>query len=154
LSVVIGDLKKHEFLIISEKRRNVYIQIAAGGSLGTRVEAVSEQFYPDLGKNEQKTLRDFGWKPPTYILGPKSKGPPGGSCNYYINVGKTSSSTLADFIVRTFREVYRTRSPKALQYRAFGDTGDHNYEIRFPTLGLKPEPRSQIESGIEKSTAQ
>lgn len=145
LSVVIGHLRKHDFLIISEKKRNVYIQFAAGGSLGMRVEAVSEQFYPNLGKNEKETLRDFGWRPPTYVLGPRSKGPPHGSCNYYIDVSKMSSSTLADLVVRTFCDVYRTRRPTALQYRAFSDTGDHHYEIRFPLLDVKGEPRSQID---------
>ena len=151
LSVTIGGLQKHQFLIISEKKRNVYIQFAAGGNLGMRVEAVSEQFYPDLGEGQRKMLRDFGWMPPTYVLGPRSKGPPGGSCNYYISVSKTSSSALADFVVRTFCDVYRTRRPTALQYRAFGDKGDFKYDLRLPSLGLELEPRSQIASGLEKS---
>lgn len=154
LSLVIGELRRHEFLILSERKRNVYIQLASGGSLGMQAEAVSEQFYPGVGENEKKMLRILGWKPPTYFLGSATKGPRGGgSCNYYINAGNVAPSKLADFITRTFCDVYCTRTPAALQYRAFGDTPNGTYELRFPELGLRLEKHSQIISAVVKSKA-
>lgn len=140
LSAVIGSLQKYEFLILSEKTRNVYIQFAAGGSLGMTVEAVSEQFCPSVGKNEKEKLRDLGWRPPTYVLGQRSMGPAHGSCNYYIDAGKTPPAALADLVVRTFCGVYHTPLPESLQYQAFFDNHVYHYDIPLPALGLEPKP--------------
>jgi hypothetical protein len=149
LAVVIADLHEHDFLILSEKKRNVYIQFASGGRAGIRVEAVSEQFFPDLDKEDKMNLDELGWSPPTYILGPKGEKVPGGSCNYSIDPDKMSSAKLADLVVRTFCLVYHTPHPGDLQYRAFHAP---NTEMRFPTLGLElaPDPAASVNSSQPK----
>jgi len=141
LAIVIKDLDEDEYLIISEKKRNIFVQFSAQGSFGIRVEAVSAQFYREgvtLGREEKKMFRALGWRRPTYVKKPGMSEPPDGSCNYYVDTVDASPSDLAELAVRTFHSVYGTRHPWSLQYRAFGSD---NYEIRFPTLGLKREPK-------------
>jgi hypothetical protein len=138
LAVVIRDLHKRDFLIISEKTRNVYIQLADGGTLGIRVEAASEQFYPGLQKEDILTLKELGWKSPTYILKPNPGPEPDGSCNYYFDADNMSATALADFVVRTLRDVYETPFFGELKYRAFHDGGrEDRHDIEFPALGLE-----------------
>lgn len=137
LALVIADLEEDEYLIVTEKKRIVYVQFAAQGFFGMRVEAVSPSFFEldvRFSKKEKKRLLAMGWRNPTYVWEPGMNEPPDGSCNYYMDVVSPSYAALAELAVRTLREVYRTRHPSSLQYKAFGEEG---HSIRFPTLGLK-----------------
>jgi len=149
LTAVLGSLHEHEFLILSEKKRNVYIQFASGGRAGLDVEAVSKQFFPDLSKEGKMNLDELGWSPPTYILGPNGEQVPGGSCNYSIHPDNMSSAALADLVVRTFCLVYHTRHPADLQYHSFRAP---NTNIEFPALGLEwvPQPSASSKSSQPK----
>jgi len=142
LAAVLADLDEDEFLILSEKQRNVYVQFVAQGFFGMRVETTSQAFLGpgfDFSKQDKKVLRALGWREPTYIMDPDGDNPPDGSCNFFVDAGSTSFSVLADLTVRTLRDVYHTWRPGSLQYRAFGSSG---YGIRFPSLGLKREENS------------
>lgn len=144
LTLVLGDMDEDEYLILSEKKRTVYIQFAAQGAFGMRVEAVSEALCgPDvtLSKEDKKTLKRLGWSSPTYTKQPNSSQrpspsqSPNGSCNYYVGTDASIPFTVAaELAVRTLSRVYHTRHPGVLQYRAYGSEG---YDIRFPSLGLK-----------------
>jgi hypothetical protein len=87
LAMVIADLDEDEYLIISEKERNVYVQFAAQGFFGMRVEATSPEFFFEsdvkFSEEEKKALPAMGWRKPTYVRKPDMDEPPGGSCNYY-----------------------------------------------------------------------
>ena len=140
LALVIADLEEDEYLIISEKRRKIYVQFSAQGYYGMRMEAIANEFLDPadrLTRDALRTLRSLGWRLPTYKRAKVDSEPPVGSCNYYIDADKpVSFSQLAAVAVQTLQYVYCTRHPGALQYRAFGDDG---HSIRFPTLGLKKE---------------
>ena len=140
LALVIADLEEDDYLIISEKERNIYVQFSAQGYYGMRMEAVGNEFLDRadrLTRDVQRTLRLLGWRMPTYKRAKVDSEPPVGSCNYYIDADKpVSFSQLAAVAVQTLQQVYCTRHPGALQYRALGPDG---YSIRFPTLGLKKE---------------
>jgi hypothetical protein len=139
LAGALGQLKNHDFFIISEQQRNVYIQISDGGPEGLDAEAVSEQFFPELSKDGKMTLLELGWNAPTYKMEANTKPPATGSCNYYmeIDTDKFSAAELADVVARTFREAYLTPLPGDLEYRAFFDDHTRNYAIQFQDLGLK-----------------
>lgn len=138
LAKVIEDLEEDEYLIISEKKRNVYVQFAAQGFFGMRVEAAGNEFLGvdvQLPKDAQRTLRSLGWLSPTYVKTKVRSEPPDGSCNYYIDADTSVPfAVLARVAIQTLQQFYRTRHPGDLQYKAFGSSG---YMIRFPSLGLK-----------------
>jgi len=139
LAQTIADMDEDEFLIIEEKKRLVYAQFSAQGFFGMRVETVSPAFCkiePSLSKTNFATLRKLGWKDPTYIHKSGQPEPTKGSCNYYIDTGfPVPFSDVAELVVRTLRDVYRTRYPGALRYCAFAS--NDTYKIRFSSLGLK-----------------
>lgn len=144
LALVIADLSEDEYLVVSEKKRVVYVQFAAQGFFGIRVEAVSRAFSGsdvNFSKKKKKILRAMGWRKPTYAKKPGVAEPPDGSCNYYIDARSASCEELATLAVRTLRDVYCTRHPSSLQYYAFGKEMEKDYDIRFPTLGLKREKK-------------
>ncbi len=141
LALAIADLDEDEYLIVGEKTRNVYVQFSAQGFFGMRMEAVSNEFLEQddkLSKEELRSLRSLGWRPPTYVRSKVAQEPPVGSCNYYLDADNpVPYKKMASIAMETLQNVYRTRHPTALQYKAFSSTG---YLIRFPTLGLKRDP--------------
>jgi len=140
LAQSLADMDEGEHLIIEEKKRTVYVQFAALGFSGMRVEAVSSTYClpeVELSKEDLNTLRALGWNPPTYIPSKTIPTPKTGSCNYYLDVDfPVSSCGLAELTVQTLRTVYHTAHPRLLHYLAFGPLGNA-YQIRFSNLGIE-----------------
>ena len=137
----LADLGEDEFLIISYKRANYFVQFAAQGRFGMRVEATCNAFIdPDavLTDDQYAVMARLGWQRATEQL-QKSGAPldPDGSPNFFLDVPNSAHrDALGQLTVATFREAYGILHPGELQYRAFGEPGT---SIRFPTLGLKRE---------------
>ena len=134
-------LEEDEFLIISHKRANYFVQFAAQGSFGVRVEATCNAFIDpnDVLTDEQyAVMAQLGWQRATErLLESGAPQDPDGSPNFFLSLpNPVNRAALGQLTVATFRTVYGVLHPGELQYRAFGDGGA---SIRFPTMGLKRE---------------
>jgi hypothetical protein len=143
LAACIGDLAEDEYLIISRKRVNQYVQFAGHGSYGIRAEAAGNGYIepPELLLDERQYARmqRLGWSRPTAL---PDQPTPLGSPNFYADVDATDAGlrALARRTTQTFRTVYGVGHPGMLEYQAFHSEGT---SIRFPTLLIKrrmPEP--------------
>ena len=138
LAVCLAALEEDECLVISYKRANYFVQFAALGNFGMRMEASSNSFIePDasLIDDQYQVMTSLGWQRAT-VLPTEPDDPEGteGSPNFFIDVGVPVNETaLGQLAVTTLRRVYGITHPGMLQYFAFGDGGS---SIRFPTLGL------------------
>ncbi len=89
LASVLEQLREDQFLIISTKRSNRYVQFAGQGAFGIRAETVCNQYLPasdQLDAAQIATLQGFGWQLPTGS--PDKATPerdPDGSPNFYID---------------------------------------------------------------------
>jgi hypothetical protein len=144
LATVLERLDEDQFLILSVKRSNRFIQFAAQGAFGIRIETTSNSY---LEKPEQLdtcqivTLIGDGWHVPTGI--PADSTPeddPDGSPNFYVEFPHpVSFDVVANLTVRTLAEILRVPHPASLQYEAFNENGQ---AIELPELGLKPGTRA------------
>ena len=67
LAEVLEVLEEDQFLVISTKRGWGYVQFAAQGSFGLRIEAVSNHYLPEdaqLDAAQLEALLALGWSPP------------------------------------------------------------------------------------------
>ncbi len=136
-------LDEDEFLIISYKRANYYVQFAGLGSFGMRMEASSNSFIEpeaSLVDEQYQAMTALGWQRATVLPPEPGESSDGdGSPNFFIDVAApVNVAALGQLAVTTLRRVYDIAHPEMLQYFAFGDGGS---SIRFPTLGLKHERR-------------
>lgn len=142
LAAVLPALKEDEYLIVELKHTNQYVQFAAQGHHGMRVEVVSNAFLADnlqLSATESARLTQMGWHSPTTAprQSDDEEEAPDGSPNYYIDAAApVPYDRLAELAVRTLRDVYRVGHPGNLQYVGASFVGQFA-SIRFPTLGLK-----------------
>jgi hypothetical protein len=141
LAVALGDLDEDEFLVISAKNMSYFVQFAAQGAYGMRVEAISNAYIMDedheLSEEEYQKLLDLGWNAPTYEPddGLELDPPAEGSSNFYLDVATpVPYPTVAALAVDTLGQIYQVRYPGELQYRGYS-TDD--VSIRFPLLGIK-----------------
>ena len=128
LATALKSMQEDEHLIISEKRANRFVQFAASGGFGIRMETTSNAY---LGKTESHSERihlallALGWKPPTDT--PAKSTPeddPDGSPNYYIDFPEgTSQRCIATLAVRTLADLYEISHPGNLEYDAFDSEG-------------------------------
>lgn len=142
LAEALSDLAEDEYLILSHKRADYYVQFAAQGAFGMRAETMSNAHITEaadqLSPTAFRTLLRLGWNPPTRQP-PESeiKHEPGGSPNYYLDFSSpVPCDEIARLTVRTFREVFGTTHPGFLEYRAFHSKGT---DIRFPSLKINRE---------------
>ncbi len=151
LTLHLETLERGEFLIIAQRGRNRFVQVAAGGHGDFRLETVSNFYLEPLG--DPLTARDFarlealGWRRPTQLPPEDTLGAPQpyGSCNFWCDAdGVTRVAPLARMLVRTLREVHHVRHPRQLSYTAFHRTRG---AMLLPTLGLprQPEPEPMPE---------
>jgi hypothetical protein len=139
LAAVLEGLQEDQFLIISVKKSNNYVQFAGQGAHGLRMETTSNHY---LDKTDQLTeeqiamLTNSGWNPPTNC--PEEATPekdPEGSSNFFIDYSlPVPIKNVADLAVKTFSEILRVPYPGYLEYKAF-DTDDNS--LVYPALGLK-----------------
>lgn len=140
LAEALSDLAEDEYLILSDKRGNYYVQFAAQGAFGMRAEAVSNVYIDEPGKelsrDAYRTLLDLGWTPPTKLRPElETKGEPEGSPNFFVDrSAPVHCGEVARLAVRTFREAFDISHPGFLEYRAFHSNGA---SIRFPSLKIK-----------------
>ena len=149
LATCLEVLEEDEYLIISSKLANHYVQFAAQGKFGMRVEAACNTYiHPPqacLTEEDYATMKQLGWNgatmPPPELL-PGSP-PPDGSPNFFIDAAfPVEFDPLAALAVKTFRLVYGVVHPGLLQYKSFARGGG---SIRFPTLRLKRSEDSEEE---------
>lgn len=145
LAAVLEKLEEDQFLILSVKNSNRFIQFAAQGSFGVRVETTSNSYLakPEKLKKEQiVALISLGWAEPTGSPDEATQSnDPDGSPNFFIEFcTPVSFEAVADFAVKTLSKVLRVPHPGSLQYQAFDDLGEG---IALPELGLKLEKQIQ-----------
>ena len=141
LALCLDDLQEDEFLVLSSKRANHYVQFAAQGRFGMRVEAASNAYIEEseaqLSVEDYTTMARLGWHGPTEPRLDELKGPPDpdGSPNFFLDSSyPVDFQHLAKLVVDTFRQIYRITHPGKLRYKAFARGGT---AIRFPTLRLQ-----------------
>jgi hypothetical protein len=142
LAACLSALEEDEFLILSYKRSNYYVQFAGQGRFGMRVEAASNTYIvpPEarLSIEDQAVMIRLGWQLPTELPPEETGLPPNpdGSPNYFLDVAYPLDFwQVAELAVATFRRVYHVAHPGMLQYKAFN--GGDNSGIRFPTLRVQ-----------------
>jgi hypothetical protein len=137
LAICLADLSEDEFLIVSSKNKNYFVQFVAQGQFGVRIEAASNIYVepPEavLSAEDYSAMGELGWKCPTEVPGPPLD--PDGSPNFFIDLSSpVDFGCLAALAVHTLRRIYCIQHPGQLQYKSFASDGT---EIRFPTLRLK-----------------
>ncbi len=129
LARVLEQMQDGEFLIISLKNSNRYVQFSAQGARGFRVESTCNAFLKtadQLGPQALRKLAALGWRQPTGEL--RQATPmkdPEGSPNFFQNFEvRNGYAAMAELTVRTLREVHRAPSPIFLEYYAFDERGN------------------------------
>ncbi len=143
LAICLADLLEDEFLVLTSKRANYFVQFADQGQFGMRIEATSNVYVdpPEavLSADAYTAMDELGWKSPTGVPGSEPRDPDG-SPNFFLDLANpVDFKRVAGLAVQTLRQVYRIQHPGQLQYKSFSSTGG---EIRFPTLRIKREPVS------------
>ena len=138
LAAAIGDLDEDEFLVLERKNTNYFVQFAAQGSFGLRVEAAANAYQPRPDRIPEAAvvhLIYLGWKPPTYIQSHEYSEPVDGSPNFYLDVAApVPFEDISALAVETLRGAFGVRHPGELQYEGYSDRLS---SIRFPQLGIK-----------------
>jgi hypothetical protein len=139
LALCLASLVEDDYLVISYKRANYYLQFAAQGQFGMRVEAASNAYIVPaqarLSAEGYGAMNQLGWQIPTVL--PGGEPDPDGSPNFFVDLASpVDFKSLSELAIRTFRQVYGMRHPGQLQYKAFSSGGA---QIRLPTLRLKWE---------------
>lgn len=137
LALALRDLDEDDWLILSLKDSNRFVQFMAQGAHGFRAETVSDYYLPEdehLTDAQFRTLVHLGWRAPTGL--PDEFGPAtGGSPNYFIDLAPPiSHEALALLAVATLIRVHGARHPGDLEYAAETNCG---HSIRFPHLKVK-----------------
>jgi hypothetical protein len=137
LALCLADLTEDEYLILISKRKNYFVQFAAQGKFGMRVEAVSNAYLEaaddQLSADAYVRMGNLGWHIPNLL--PESDHNPDGSPNFFMDLSNpVDFVAVSDLAVRTLRQVYGVGHPGNLKYKSFTSDGT---QIRFPTLRVK-----------------
>jgi hypothetical protein len=145
LVLVLSRLEEDQFLIISAKNNNRYLQFSCQGAWGMRAEVTSNHFLKGesrLTRHQMAWLRSHGWSAPTGK--PKESMPdrdPDGSPNYYIDFPESvPESEIAHLAIDTLANGLAFPYPGALVYESFDANGE---VLVFQELGLKPLIRQE-----------
>jgi len=141
LAAILETLEEDQFLILSVKHSYRFIQFAAQGSFGIRIETASNCYLDrpeQLNEEQVASLIAAGWESPTGSPTESiAENDPDGSPNFFADFpAPVSFESVASLAVRTLSEILRVPHPGSLQYLAFDDD---NQEILLPELGLKLE---------------
>ena len=145
LAATLEKLEEDQYLILSVKHSDRFIQFAAQGSFGIRVETASNSYLDgpeQLYEDQVATLIDAGWERPSGAPTESThEDDPDGSPNFFVDFpAPVSYESVANLTVSTFSEILRVPHPGSLQYLAFDDD---NQAIALPELGLKLEIRTE-----------
>ena len=139
LTKALKAMVEDDYLIVSVKQTNRFVQFSAQGAHRMRAEATSNPFLrgTDRLSDEQiSQMKKQGWFPPTGK--PKKATPerdPDGSPNFFRDFSSPPPcAKIAALAVRTFVKVFTVPSPWFLEYRAFDSDGN---EESLAELGLK-----------------
>lgn len=139
IAAVLARLEEDQYLIVSVKGSNRFVQFAAQGAFGMRVETTSNSYLSkpeQLNRRQIATLLDAGWRDPTGT--PEQATPdqdPDGSPNFFLELANpVAFDWVAQLTVCTFAEILRVPYPGSLQYEAFEREGQ---VLELPELGLK-----------------
>lgn len=129
LQQVLSEMQEGQFLVLTLKETNRFVQFAAQGALGMRVEATSNHFLSGQDKLDSKkaaALVALGWNPPTGT--PKQSTPesdPEGSPNFYLDIpNPIDFSKLAVMAIRTLSDVFGVAHDGFLQCAAYDCAGN------------------------------
>jgi len=137
LATAMRELEEDEWLVLSDKTRNRFVQFMNQGGAGWRAEAVSDFYLEDgdrLSEDDHAALLALGWSAPTRL--PDEFGHhPDGSPNYFVDLANpVPLEELAALAVSTLAGAHRVGHPNDLEY-ATGGRG--NVAIRLPNLGIR-----------------
>lgn len=141
LQAELSRMVEDQFLVITIKETNRFVQFAAQGAKGMRAEATSNHFLSGrerLDAKEMRALVKLGWHSPTGS--PEEATPerdPGGSSNFFLDIANPIDfEYLAALAIRSLSEVYGAPHDGFLQYSAF-EYGGASFAL--PALQIKPE---------------
>ena len=144
LLAVLARLEEDQYLVISVKGTNRYVQFAGQGSFGMRVETTSNNYLskPDQLEAEQvAALLGAGWNDPT--SDPDASTPendPDGSPNFFVEFAvPVPFESVARLTIQTLASILRVPHPLSLEYEAFEREGA---ALALPELGLKQTKRA------------
>ena len=116
LASALAKLEEDQFLVISAKRGDRFVQFAGQGSFGMRAETASNGFLPkseQLDDEQIKALGALGWSSPTGT--PETSTPetePDGSPNFFRDFAQpVRHEAIAELAVRTLRRSCGCRIP-------------------------------------------
>ena len=154
LAPVLANLAEDQYLIISVKHSNRFVQFSAQGNFGLRAETTSNHFLEKsekLDRKQRAALLDIGWAAPTGT--PRQSTPekdPDGSPNHFVDFpAPVDFARVVDLAVTTFADVLRVPYPGMLQYEAFDC--ESNTALRLGDLGLKQVQRQSQADGARDS---
>lgn len=143
LAAVLARLEEDQYLVISVKGTNRYVQFAAQGSFGMRVETTSNSYLPKSDQLEAEqiaALLEVGWTDSTGT--PNESTPendPDGSPNFFVEfAAPVPLKSVAKLTIQTFAAILRVPHPATLEYEAFEREGA---ALALPELGLKQTKR-------------
>jgi len=155
LAGVLAKLEEDQYLILPVKRSRRFVQFAAQGSFGLRIEATGNNYLfkdEQVNVNQIAALVKLGWDPPTGK--PETSTPeqdPDGSPNFCIEFpAPVQYATAANLVVQTLTEILRVPHPAFLEYESF--TADSQI-LEFPELGLRAAQRQDAPAPQENLPA-
>ena len=139
LAEALAALEEDQYLILNVKRSNRFIQFAAQGAFGMRIETTSNSYLPKdekLDPRQISALMAAGWTVPTGAPEEATHDlDPDGSPNFFMEVSAPfSCEAVAQMTVRTLVEVLHVPHPASLEYEAADLEGG---VIKLPSLGLR-----------------
>ena len=147
LAQCLHGLEHQEFLIISHRGSNRFVQFASNGNGDLRMEATANVFIEParyvLTVDDFAQMERLGWnRAPRLSKEPSAEERvdrdlglvADESPNFFVDtMGASSWKKVARRAIRTLRDVYGIKHPRQLEYSAFHPNGT---TLRFPTLGL------------------
>jgi hypothetical protein len=136
LALALAALEEDEWLILSLKQRQRFVQFVNQGDAGLRAETVSDYYLEEgdqLSDGDRALLLKLGWDAPTNL--PDAFGyRPDGSPNYFVDLAHpVPCDELAALAVATLKTVHGAVHPGVLEYA----TGGFGAGPRFPNLGIR-----------------
>ena len=143
LLTALRDMKEDQFLVLSLKESNRFVQFAAQGAHGMRVEATSNHFLSGRERLDDKQVRALvrlGWRKPTG--NPEQSTPeldPDGSSNFFRDFPPpVEYFSVVNLAILTLTQVFGVPHEGFLQYEAL-DYAGNNYAL--PGLKIKRQLR-------------
>ena len=140
---------KDEFLVLSTKKGNRYVQFNVCPEEGVFAEVVSNAYLDPaekLTEEQVAALLSLGWAAPSRAPGsPSPASAPKGSPNFFREFpSPCACPDISRFAIRTLTEVLRIESPQDLEYKSFDASG---HAVTLPALQIDrvavPPPKAK-----------